>query len=127
MSGAPIEIVGAGPAGLAAARSYRESGGEAPVTIVGREPRPPYQRPPLTKEFLRGAMSIEDLPLEHAAWGDGHDSSELAGNAGGAFTVWYSRAGALVGVLTHDRDEDYERSRELIREGARDRDRDFGI
>jgi hypothetical protein len=56
--------------------------------------------------------------LKHAAWGDGHDSTELVGHADGTFTVWYTRAGSLVGVLTSERDDDYERGRELIRRGA---------
>ena len=36
----------------------------------------------------------------------------------GAFTVWYGAGGVVVGVLTHDRDEDYERGRELVEAGA---------
>ena len=37
----------------------------------------------------------------------------------GAFTVWYAdAAGLLVGVLTHERDEDYERGGELMADGA---------
>jgi 3-phenylpropionate/trans-cinnamate dioxygenase ferredoxin reductase subunit len=73
MTGAPIVIVGAGPAGLATARAYRECGGTAPVTILGREPRAPYRRPPLTKEFLRGEMSAEELPLEQEGWYSEHE------------------------------------------------------
>jgi hypothetical protein len=37
----------------------------------------------------------------------------------GAFTVWYGRAGRLVGVLTHRADENYERGGAMIAEGAR--------
>ncbi len=62
--------------------------------------------------------TIGERTLKHAAWGDGYDASELVEHADGAFTVWYSRAGTLVGVLTHDCDRDYERGRELIRRGA---------
>ena len=62
--------------------------------------------------------TIGERTLKHAAWGDGYDSSEFIADAGGAFTVWYSLAGVLVGVLTHDRDGDYERGRELIRRGV---------
>ena len=47
-------IVGAGPAGLSAARGYREAGGEAEVVLLGAEPHHPYERPPLTKDYLRG-------------------------------------------------------------------------
>jgi NADPH-dependent 2,4-dienoyl-CoA reductase/sulfur reductase-like enzyme len=52
--------------------------------------------------------------IKYGAWGDGHDACELENHPGGAFTVWYSREGTLVGVLTHERDEDYDRGRELI-------------
>jgi 3-phenylpropionate/trans-cinnamate dioxygenase ferredoxin reductase component len=56
--------------------------------------------------------------LKYAAWGDGYDESRMDAHPDGAFTVWYSRGGAAVGVLTHERDEDYQRGRELVRAGA---------
>ena len=37
----------------------------------------------------------------------------------GAFTAWYGKAGRLVGVLTHESDEDYEHGTELIARGER--------
>ncbi len=61
-------IVGAGPAGLAAARSYRERGGSASVTLLGEEQLLPYRRPPLTKEFLRGEIRAAELPIEQQSW-----------------------------------------------------------
>ena len=61
-------VVGGGPAGLSAARSYREAGGDGPVAIVTDEHRMPYQRPPLTKELLRGESTEDDLPIEEEAW-----------------------------------------------------------
>ena len=61
-------VIGGGPAGLAAARAYREQGGSGHVAIVGDEHRMPYHRPPLTKELLRGEASEGDLPIESAAW-----------------------------------------------------------
>lgn len=61
-------IVGGGPAGLATARAYRETGGEARVSLLTAEPYPPYNRPPLTKEYLRGEASREDLPIENETW-----------------------------------------------------------
>jgi 3-phenylpropionate/trans-cinnamate dioxygenase ferredoxin reductase subunit len=63
-----IVIVGGGPAAQAAAGAYREAGGEGTVTILAREPDPPYERPPLTKDFLRGESGRKELPLEEAAW-----------------------------------------------------------
>ena len=63
-----LVIVGGGPAGLATARAYRAAGGNASVTILTTEPFPPYQRPPLTKEFLRGEVGREALPIEAGEW-----------------------------------------------------------
>lgn len=63
-----LVIVGGGPAGFATARAYRQNGGRARVTLLSSEPYAPYNRPPLTKEFLRGEASPEDLPLESDGW-----------------------------------------------------------
>jgi len=52
--------------------------------------------------------------LKYAAWGDGFDRHDLVPHDNGGFTVWYSAAGKVVGVLTHDADDDYERGRELV-------------
>jgi 3-phenylpropionate/trans-cinnamate dioxygenase ferredoxin reductase component len=68
-----VVIVGAGPGGLATARSYREHGGSAEVTLIGEEPWLPYRRPPLTKEFMRGALAQDELALEQQGWFDDHD------------------------------------------------------
>jgi NADPH-dependent 2,4-dienoyl-CoA reductase/sulfur reductase-like enzyme len=67
-----IVIVGGGPAGLATARSYREAGGEAEVTLVCEEPRPPYERPPLSKELLRGESDAAAILIEKQAWFEEH-------------------------------------------------------
>jgi len=63
-----IAIVGAGPAGLATARAYREHGGAGEVILIGSEPRLPHRRPPLTKEFLRGELDARELPIEQREW-----------------------------------------------------------
>jgi 3-phenylpropionate/trans-cinnamate dioxygenase ferredoxin reductase component len=57
-------VIGGGPAGLEAARAYREGGGEGAVTLVSADEFPPYNRPPLSKDFLRGESDESDLPLE---------------------------------------------------------------
>jgi 3-phenylpropionate/trans-cinnamate dioxygenase ferredoxin reductase subunit len=54
-----IVIVGGGLAAARVASEYRGAGGEKDVTIVGREPDPPYNRPPLTKGYLRGEVERE--------------------------------------------------------------------
>jgi 3-phenylpropionate/trans-cinnamate dioxygenase ferredoxin reductase subunit len=63
-----LVIVGAGPAGLATARAYREGGGLGHVTMLTPEPYAPYRRPPLTKEYLRGEAAREDLPIQSEGW-----------------------------------------------------------
>ena len=47
-------IIGASQAGLQVAVTLRELGDTAPITLVGAEDHPPYQRPPLSKEYLSG-------------------------------------------------------------------------
>jgi 3-phenylpropionate/trans-cinnamate dioxygenase ferredoxin reductase subunit len=63
-----IVIVGGGPAAQAAAAAYREAGGRGTVRILAGEPLLPYERPPLSKEFLRGEMPRFELLLEPAQW-----------------------------------------------------------
>jgi 3-phenylpropionate/trans-cinnamate dioxygenase ferredoxin reductase component len=65
-----VVIAGGGPAALAAARAYREAGGGAEVLLLTDEDRPPYRRPPLSKELLRGEVEPEELAMEDAAWFD---------------------------------------------------------
>ena len=64
----PIVVVGAGPSGLATVRAYREAGGREAVTLLAAEPHPPYQRPPLTKEYLRTGEGRDELALEAPSW-----------------------------------------------------------
>ena len=76
-------VIGGGPAGLSAARAYRDAGGDGPVAIVADEGRMPYNRPPLTKDLLRGESAEEDLPLEDEAWLDEQGVDLVAGRAVG--------------------------------------------
>lgn len=52
-------IVGAGLAGGGAAATLRQEGFEGRVILIGAEPQPPYERPPLSKEYLRDELSFE--------------------------------------------------------------------
>ena len=63
-----IVIVGGGPAGLSVARAYRESGGRGRLSLLTAEPYSPYRRPPLTKEYLRGEIPRDELPIESPHW-----------------------------------------------------------
>ena len=66
--GVDFLIIGGGPAGLSAARAYRAAGGEGAVAILTDENRVPYNRPPLTKELLRGELDEAELLIEEEAW-----------------------------------------------------------
>lgn len=74
MSTCDLLVVGAGPAGHSAATSYRTAGGTGAVVLLAGEGRAPYERPPLSKELLRGELEPDALPLaEHAAFYDEHE------------------------------------------------------
>ena len=64
-------IVGASLAGATAAITLREEGVDGTVTLVGAEPRPPYERPPLSKAYLRGDAPFDNaLVRPHAFYAD---------------------------------------------------------
>ena len=63
-----LVIVGGGPAALSAARAFREHDQQTPVTMLSADRYPPYARPPLTKDYLRGESGPDDLPLVEPDW-----------------------------------------------------------
>jgi 3-phenylpropionate/trans-cinnamate dioxygenase ferredoxin reductase subunit len=63
-----IVVVGAGQAGSALTAKLRALGFDGELTLVGEEPSPPYQRPPLSKAYLMGEMEAERLWLRSAAF-----------------------------------------------------------
>ena len=63
-----IVVVGGGQAGSAAVAKLRVLGHDGPLTLIGEEPVPPYQRPPLSKAYLTGEMEAERLFLRPAAF-----------------------------------------------------------
>ncbi len=66
---ADILIVGAGHAGAQAAIALRQQHFEGSIVIAGEEPEPPYERPPLSKEYLAGDKTFERLQIRpHAFW-----------------------------------------------------------
>jgi 3-phenylpropionate/trans-cinnamate dioxygenase ferredoxin reductase subunit len=66
-----ILVVGAGLAGARCAETLRAEGYDGELVLVGEESTPPYERPALSKEFLAGERSPEDLLLRPASfWGD---------------------------------------------------------
>lgn len=59
-----VVILGAGHAGGTAAALLRQYGYEGPITLIGDEPIPPYQRPPLSKAWLKGEADADSLALK---------------------------------------------------------------
>ena len=61
-------VVGGGIAAGNCARHLREEGAEGDILLVGREPDPPYSRPPLSKTYLRGEESRADILFRPEEW-----------------------------------------------------------
>ncbi|WP_409474151.1 NAD(P)/FAD-dependent oxidoreductase [Streptomyces sp. HC307] len=59
-----VAVVGASLAGLSAARSLRKQGYDGRLVVIGDELHRPYDRPPLSKEFLAGTLGEAELALE---------------------------------------------------------------
>ena len=63
-----IVIIGAGQAGFSTAARLRALNDKRPIVLLGAEPVPPYQRPPLSKKYLLGEMDFDRLLLRPEAW-----------------------------------------------------------
>ena len=74
-----VLIVGAGLAGARAAETLRAEGFDGAVTLVGDEPTAPYERPALSKDFLAGTRSEENLLLRRPGFWEGRGIELLPG------------------------------------------------
>ena len=63
---ADIIIVGSGHAGAQAAIGLRQAGNEESILILSREQEPPYERPPLSKDYLAGDKPFEKMLIRPA-------------------------------------------------------------
>jgi len=66
-------VVGASHAGVQVAAGLRQQGWSGEVVVVGDEPALPYHRPPLSKAYLAGTSSLQDLALRKAEFYAKHD------------------------------------------------------
>jgi 3-phenylpropionate/trans-cinnamate dioxygenase ferredoxin reductase subunit len=66
-------IVGAGMAGGKAVETLRDEGFDGRVVLVGAEPERPYERPPLSKDYLRGEQERAKVYLQEEGWYAEHD------------------------------------------------------
>jgi 3-phenylpropionate/trans-cinnamate dioxygenase ferredoxin reductase subunit len=61
-------LIGGGMASAHCAAQLRKLGAEGSILLVGREPEPPYERPPLSKEYMRGEAERADAYVNPASW-----------------------------------------------------------
>ncbi|MDP3677375.1 MAG: FAD-dependent oxidoreductase [Novosphingobium sp.] len=79
MEQADVVIVGAGHGGAQAALALRQQGFEGSIVMIGREPEPPYERPPLSKEYLAREKPFERLYIRPPQlWADKQVTLRLA-------------------------------------------------
>ncbi|WJY17822.1 FAD-dependent oxidoreductase [Alteriqipengyuania flavescens] len=81
MERADIIIVGSGHGGAAAAIALRQRGFEGTVAIVTRESELPYERPPLSKEYLAGEKPFERILIRKPEFWEERDIAVLRGRA----------------------------------------------
>ena len=67
-----VVVIGAGQAGATLVQRLRDNGYKGAITLIGAEPHLPYQRPPLSKAYLLGEMTLEGLTLRPQAFYDQH-------------------------------------------------------
>ena len=74
-----VLIVGAGHAGAQAAIALRQRQFAGTVALLGDEPEPPYERPPLSKDYLAGEKAFERILIRPAAFWSERDVAMLTG------------------------------------------------
>jgi 3-phenylpropionate/trans-cinnamate dioxygenase ferredoxin reductase subunit len=72
-------LVGGGMASGHCAAELRRRGAEGSILLAGREPEPPYERPPLSKEYLRGEASRKDAHVNPLGWYEENEVELLTG------------------------------------------------
>jgi 3-phenylpropionate/trans-cinnamate dioxygenase ferredoxin reductase subunit len=72
-------LIGGGLASASCAAELRKRGAEGSVLLVGREPEPPYERPPISKEYLRGEAERADAYVNEPAWYEQNGVELLSG------------------------------------------------
>lgn len=68
-----VVVIGAGLAAANTVQTLREQGFEGDITLIGAEEHPPYERPGLSKGYLAGTKSAEQLRVHEPEWYAAHD------------------------------------------------------
>jgi 3-phenylpropionate/trans-cinnamate dioxygenase ferredoxin reductase component len=102
---AGVLIVGGGLAGASCAASLRSEGYDGSIVLVGREPDPPYERPPASKHYLRGESERVDALVHPEGWWEENDVSLLTRTS-----VMKLDTGSRVASLSNKESVRYERA-----------------
>jgi 3-phenylpropionate/trans-cinnamate dioxygenase ferredoxin reductase component len=105
-------LIGGGMAAAHCAAELRKRGADGDILIVGREADPPYERPPLSKDYLRSESAREEAHVHDASW-YGENSVELASGT----SVMSLDAGARTAKLQTKEEVRFEKA--LLATGAR--------
>jgi len=97
-----IVVIGAGQAGASLVVKLRNLGHQGSITLIGEEPMPPYQRPPLSKAYLLGEMELERLFLRPESFYADNDITLLTSHT----AVSIDRTGKH--VVVNDRQISYD-------------------
>jgi 3-phenylpropionate/trans-cinnamate dioxygenase ferredoxin reductase component len=107
-------IVGASLAGGTAAATLRKEGFDGRVILIGEEPQPPYERPPLSKEYLRGEQPFEDALVRPSTFYAANDIETHFGTRA-------TRLDRVEKVVELERGERVRYDKVLIATGSRNR------
>jgi 3-phenylpropionate/trans-cinnamate dioxygenase ferredoxin reductase subunit len=83
MAGRQVDflLVGGGMASAHCAAELRKRGAEGPILLAGREPEPPYERPPLSKEYMRGEAERAEAFVNPPSWYEENGVELLTGTS----------------------------------------------
>jgi 3-phenylpropionate/trans-cinnamate dioxygenase ferredoxin reductase subunit len=107
-------IVGGGLAAASAAVTLRDEGFDGAIVLIGDEPHEPYERPPLSKTYLRGETAAADARFLPDGWFDAHDVDLRVGTRVEGIDLDRRRVRLADGT-----DEDFDRL--LVATGGRNR------
>lgn len=77
----PIVVIGGGLAAAKAIETLREEGFDGAITLIGDEAERPYERPALSKDYLQGKSTSDDLFVHGESWYQEHDVDSRFGDA----------------------------------------------
>ena len=119
-----IVVVGAGQAGFSVVSKLRNLQFDGSITLIGNEPVPPYQRPPLSKKYLLGEMDVERLYLRPLSFYNDYEINLKLGQL--IFKISESKYNDIKNIYNVDQDTLEYRIKECIKSNFIDLDLEQG-